>query len=74
MGVLECLENQPAGVPLQARELRGLADRELSAGLFQKNPSQLRDAVADLGNGAHQALLLPAEPLAIGVPADRPAD
>ena len=74
MGVLERLENEPAGVPLQARQLRGLADRELSAGLFEKNPSQLCDAVADLGNGAHQAFLLPGALLASGVPADRPAD
>jgi hypothetical protein len=57
MGVLEGLENQPAGMPFQTRQLRRLADGQLGAGFFEKYPSQSCDAVADSRNSAHPALL-----------------
>ena len=57
MSVLERFENEPAGVPFQARQLRCLADRELRAWFLEKYPSQSHDAIGDPRSGAHQAFL-----------------
>jgi hypothetical protein len=65
--VLQRFEDDSARVPLEARQLRRLADRELSPRFLEKFLSESCDAVGDPRNGAHWRSFS-AEPFAIRVP------
>jgi NRAMP (natural resistance-associated macrophage protein)-like metal ion transporter len=66
-GILQRFEDDSARVPLEARQLRRLADRELSPRFLEKFLSESCDAVGDPRNGAHWRSFS-AEPFAIRVP------